>query len=111
MSYIYEKSSIWNYEKETHDEFWISEFLVKSGDRSIEIPIIRPDIKKVESITIRTNADIHKCLGFMIKINFLNCLIERNLYANYILWDQKVVADSHKLDCLLKRFNYYTIYT
>ena len=82
---------------------------IQRGQKHIDIPVIRPNIKKVELLRINANVDIHKCLLFIGKLNALYYYLYENRYSNYVFWDGNFIANNYNIQNKLSKFNYFKI--
>lgn len=101
--------SIWNDKINSSEELYVGEISIERGQKHINIPIINPNIKKVELLRINTPVDIHKCLLFIGKLNALYYFLHENRYSNYVFWYGNFIANTYNLQRKLSCFNYYKI--
>ena len=101
--------STWDDKTNKTEKLFVGEISIKRGDKHIDIPVIRPNVRKVEILRISTNVNMHKCLGFMGKFNALYYFLNENRHSNYIIWDGNFIANTYNLQRKLSCFNYYKI--
>lgn len=112
--YLTEKEliPIWNYRTNEKEKVYVGDITIKKDDKNINIPIIRPNFKKVEIVRIETNVNLYKCLGFIGKLNALyNILYEDNYeYPQNVFWNGYFKPYNYNLQKKMSCFNYYNIF-
>lgn len=101
--------SIWDDKNNSNEELYVGGISIQRGQKHIDIPVIRPNIKKVELLRINANVDIHKCLLFIGKLNALYYYLYENRYSNYVFWDGNFIANNYNIQNKLSKFNYFKI--
>ena len=96
---------VWNDKNNCYDEFYVGNVIFKDSFDFVDIPIIRPNVKKVEIMQIKANVNIYKCVAFVGKLNALYDLLYEKRFTNYVVWNYALNLYNSDLERKLSAFH------
>ena len=96
---------VWNDSLNNYEEFYVGNVTFRDLNTYVDIPIIRPDVKKVEIMQIKADVNIFKCFAFVGKLNALYEFLYEKKFANYVVWNYVLNFYNYNLENKLSYFN------